>query len=106
MKPTPRSTGSEAVAERAFREAVGRAFPVDWPADDPLFVGQFEYCQHDRHGTARFCRTNPSAWVVMPPAVSNVICPNVIRLRIHDTGPHRQPGPALIIPFPARRRQP
>ena len=95
MRPIPGNDNFDALAERAFREAVDRGILVDWPAHDPLFVGHFEYCQHDGHGTAWFCRTNPSAWVAMPPAI-----PNVIRLRIHDTGPREALGPATIIPFP------
>ena len=62
MRPIPGNDNFDALAERAFREAVDRGILVDWPAHDPLFVGHFEYCQHDGHGTAWFCRTNPSAW--------------------------------------------
>lgn len=100
MKPTPGNDNFNAIAEQAFRDAVARGLLVDWPAHDPLFVGHFEYCQHDRQGTARFCRTDPSCRVAMPPRL-----PNVIRLRIHDTGPREQLGPAAIIPFPGMRRR-
>lgn len=100
MSLIPENDNLDAVAEQAFREALDRKHLVDWPHTDPLFVGHFRYCEHDEAGMAWFYRKNPEIWVAVPPAV-----PNVIRLRIYDTGPRLRSGPATIIPFRPARRQ-